>query len=161
MIAKEQTVSAVVAAHPEVASVLTAAGLHCIGCHVSEFESIEEGCMGHGMTKQQIEDLIVAANAKVAEHEKKPVLEFTPGALEELAKRLVKENKKFVRLVQTFGEFDFEGTNEKEKNDVSIPAKAKQSAFEIVIQPNIERLLRGIKIDFDAKKKDFDAARVA
>jgi hybrid cluster-associated redox disulfide protein len=41
-------------------------GLHCVGCHVSAFESIEEGAMAHGIDV----DALVADLNKIALSEK-------------------------------------------------------------------------------------------
>ena len=32
-----------------IASILMAAGMHCVGCPASQMESLEEACMVHGM----------------------------------------------------------------------------------------------------------------
>lgn len=49
---------------PEAAEMLLDTGLHCIGCPMSMAETIEEGCMAHGMTKREINDLIKKLNKK-------------------------------------------------------------------------------------------------
>ncbi len=33
----------------DIANILSAAGMHCVGCPASQGESIEEACMVHGM----------------------------------------------------------------------------------------------------------------
>jgi hybrid cluster-associated redox disulfide protein len=38
------------------------AGLHCIGCHMSAYETIEQGCLAHGFSKKEIDDLIKKLN---------------------------------------------------------------------------------------------------
>jgi hybrid cluster-associated redox disulfide protein len=37
-------------------------GLHCIGCGMNAFETIEQGCMGHGMGDEEINSLIDELN---------------------------------------------------------------------------------------------------
>lgn len=37
-------------------------GLHCLGCSFSAVESLEEGAMGHGMNKKEIEKMILELN---------------------------------------------------------------------------------------------------
>lgn len=39
-------------------------GLHCVGCHVSLWETIEEGCQGHGMSDKDIDDMVEELNKK-------------------------------------------------------------------------------------------------
>ncbi len=48
-ITKEMTIEEVVTEFPETMMVFMRHGLHCVGCHVSAFESIEEGAMAHGI----------------------------------------------------------------------------------------------------------------
>ena len=44
--------------YPQTIQVFMKNGLHCIGCHVAEWESIEQGAIGHGIDiKKLIEDL--------------------------------------------------------------------------------------------------------
>lgn len=57
-ITKDMKIEAVVTEHPETMMVFMKHGLHCVGCHVSAFESIEEGAMMHGInTDALVEDL--------------------------------------------------------------------------------------------------------
>ncbi len=59
---KEMTIDEVVTQYPETMMVFMRHGLHCVGCHVSAFESIEEGAMAHGINV----DALVADLNKVA-----------------------------------------------------------------------------------------------
>ena len=151
---------------PEVAPVLAQAGLHCIGCHVSGYETLEQGCLAHGMAKKDVDELVKLANKRIVEYEVMPKVSFTQKAIDELLKR--KGKMKFVRLMQIFGgEFDFEASDKKEKDDVLIDvsnskkvgASNSKKSVSILAAKRIERMLRGVKIDYDAKKKDFVAER--
>ncbi|TAN39681.1 MAG: DUF1858 domain-containing protein [Candidatus Methanoperedens sp.] len=66
-ISKENTIEEVVTKYPESVMVFMKHGLHCIGCHVSAFESIEEGAMAHGINV----DALVADLNKIALSKKK------------------------------------------------------------------------------------------
>jgi hybrid cluster-associated redox disulfide protein len=48
-ITKEMTIEEVVTQYPETMLVFMRHGLHCVGCHVSAYESIEEGALAHGI----------------------------------------------------------------------------------------------------------------
>lgn len=48
--------------YPETADILFESGLHCIGCGAAMYETLEQGCMAHGMNKKQIEELIKKIN---------------------------------------------------------------------------------------------------
>jgi hybrid cluster-associated redox disulfide protein len=66
-ITKENTIEDVVTKYPESVMVFMKHGLHCVGCHVSAFESIEEGAMAHGI---DVNALLGDLN-KLAESKKK------------------------------------------------------------------------------------------
>ena len=46
--------------YPEKVDILLEAGMHCLGCMASHFESLEEACMVHGI---DIDDLLAKLNA--------------------------------------------------------------------------------------------------
>ncbi len=62
-ITKDNTIEEVVTKYPVTVMVFMKHGLHCVGCHVSAFESIEEGAMAHGINV----DALVADLNKVAD----------------------------------------------------------------------------------------------
>jgi hybrid cluster-associated redox disulfide protein len=66
-ITKDNTIEEVVNQYPETTMVFMKHGLHCVGCHVSAFESIEEGATGHGIDV----DALVADLNKVVSSRKK------------------------------------------------------------------------------------------
>jgi len=66
-ISKENTIEEVVKKYPESVMVFMKHGLHCVGCHVSAFESIEEGAMAHGIDV----DALVSDLNKIALSKKK------------------------------------------------------------------------------------------
>jgi len=57
-ITKDIKIEDVVTQYPETMMVFMKHGLHCVGCHVSAFESIEDGAMAHGIDVDAlVEDL--------------------------------------------------------------------------------------------------------
>ena len=145
--------------YPEVAPILAQAGLHCIGCHVSAYETIEQGCLAHGMSNKDVDEMVSSANKRISLYESMPPVGFTPKSVAELDKRLGKPKKKFMRIVQAFGEFDFEASNKKEKDEVVLSTGVKGKKVDVLASKRVERMLRGVKIDYDVKKKDFIAKR--
>jgi hybrid cluster-associated redox disulfide protein len=61
-ITKKMTFAEVLEKYPGTANILFESGLHCIGCGGAMYESIEQGCQMHGLTKSQIDDLIKKLN---------------------------------------------------------------------------------------------------
>ena len=50
--------------NPELAEVLFESGMGCCGCPAAQMETLEEGCLAHGMTKKQIDKLVERLNRK-------------------------------------------------------------------------------------------------
>jgi len=50
--------------NPEAADILFEIGMGCIGCSAAQFETLEQGCIAHGMNKKQIDELIKKLNKK-------------------------------------------------------------------------------------------------
>lgn len=63
-ISKNMTFAEILEKFPEAGNVLFESGLHCIGCGGAMYETIEQGCMMHGFSKKQIEDLIKKLNGE-------------------------------------------------------------------------------------------------
>lgn len=61
-IEKTMTFAEVLRASPEAAAVLMRYGLHCIGCHISAFETLEQGAKAHGLTDAQIDAMVAELN---------------------------------------------------------------------------------------------------
>ena len=62
-ITKDMLLAEVVEKYPKLAEVLTEKyGFHCIGCFAAEMETLEQGALVHGMTKKEIDKLLVALN---------------------------------------------------------------------------------------------------
>jgi hybrid cluster-associated redox disulfide protein len=61
-ISKGMTFAELLEKHPESANALFESGLHCIGCGGAMYESIEQGCLMHGFSKKQVDDLIKKLN---------------------------------------------------------------------------------------------------
>ncbi|MFO8016034.1 MAG: DUF1858 domain-containing protein [Candidatus Woesearchaeota archaeon] len=55
-ITKDMTIGAAIEQYPETAEVMFRHGLHCVGCHVAGYETIEEGASGHGIDAEKLVD---------------------------------------------------------------------------------------------------------
>lgn len=49
VITKSMSIGEVVQKHPETIPVFMQQGLHCLGCAIASFESIEQGAQAHGI----------------------------------------------------------------------------------------------------------------
>ncbi len=68
-IKKDMLLMEVVEKHPESAAILTGYGLHCVGCHFSDIDTLEAGAKLHGMDNETIEMMIKDIN-EVIKHMK-------------------------------------------------------------------------------------------
>jgi hybrid cluster-associated redox disulfide protein len=64
-ITRTMTLGEAVSRYPATAEVMMTYGLHCIGCHVAAWESIEDGARGHGLSDKQIDEMVKEMNKKV------------------------------------------------------------------------------------------------
>ena len=55
----------VVSGYPDAVPIMLGYGLHCIGCHVAAFETIEEGARAHGMGNEDIKKMVSEMNKAV------------------------------------------------------------------------------------------------
>ena len=85
----DMTIGQVVEKYPQASEVMLGYGLHCVGCAVNPYETIEQGALGHGMVKEMIDDMLKDLNFVVT---KKPAYKLnkegvtlSPKALENLS----------------------------------------------------------------------------
>jgi hybrid cluster-associated redox disulfide protein len=65
LLKRDMTIGDVLEEYPDAAPLLTEKGIHCVGCHVSPFETLEEGFRSHGMTEEQIDTILADVNEKL------------------------------------------------------------------------------------------------
>lgn len=53
-ITKDMIISDILAVDPNLAPILMASGMHCIGCPSAQGESLEEAAMVHGMDAEEL-----------------------------------------------------------------------------------------------------------
>lgn len=68
-ISKDDLISGIVDKYGmDAAEIMLKYGLHCVGCHVSQFETIEQGCLGHGMPEDDFNSMLKELNDMAKEH---------------------------------------------------------------------------------------------
>lgn len=92
-VTKDMTIGEVVRKYPAAAEVMTNYGLHCVGCHVNQFESIGEGAMGHGMPEATVDEMIDKINAVLDTSGSEEKIEITAAAALKIAELSKKEGK--------------------------------------------------------------------
>lgn len=130
---------------------ITAAGLHCVGCHAATWETLEGGMLGHGMNDEAIERLVDRLNALLDEPVDETTITMTKRGAEKFKEILAEEGKEGWGL--RFGErmagcsgFEYlldycEKANE---DDVTFEAHG----IYIYVQSKLLTRLKGSEIDY-------------
>ena len=61
-ITKEMTFAEALEIKPDAAKIMFEFGLHCIGCHFSPYETIEQGAKSHGLEDKDIKEMLNKIN---------------------------------------------------------------------------------------------------
>lgn len=64
-ITKGMTLEEIIKEYPETVDVMLKRGLHCVGCHVAAWETLEQGAKAHGMSDKNIESMLKEMNGVV------------------------------------------------------------------------------------------------
>ena len=71
LITKDMLLMDAVEKYPEIAPILTGYGLHCVGCHFSNIDTLESGAKIHGLADEEIEFMLKDVNAIALENKRK------------------------------------------------------------------------------------------
>lgn len=52
------TLADVVSKYPATIPIMLKHGLHCVGCHVAQWETVEQGAAAHGLSKEKAKALL-------------------------------------------------------------------------------------------------------
>ena len=61
-ITKETVIGDILDIAPQTAPIVFSIGMHCLGCPSSRGETVEEACMVHGLTGEQMDKLLDIVN---------------------------------------------------------------------------------------------------
>ena len=162
-VTKEMTMGEIIEKYPYAAQIMEQFGLHCTGCHVNLYESLESGIRGHGLPEEQIATLVNALNEAVKkngsapvvqiqeEHEEKPPLTLTPNAISKLKSVLEQQDKKDygIRMqVVPGGCSGYMYSMDLEKKPNSEDTVQEFEGVRVFVDKNSEKMLRGISVDY-------------
>ena len=153
LITKDMTIGDVVAKYPSVIEPLQSAGVHCVGCHVSYHETLEQGFKGHGMSDEEVDMVIAKLNAAVedSKHDEGKDFIITSKASEKL-KEVLKENNKEdsglrVELVPG-GCSGFQYGLELDDKTTDMDLIFEDKGVKIIISKENIQFLKGAKLDY-------------
>ncbi|MEK6933001.1 MAG: iron-sulfur cluster assembly accessory protein [Nanoarchaeota archaeon] len=148
-ITKEMTISEVIEKYPSTIETLLMTGVHCIGCHVSYFETLEQGMKGHGMTDGEVNEVInemnnVVKNEKLSEDENFKITEKASIKIKEVLK-----DKQGLRIEVIPGGCSGYMYNITTEDKINNEDKViKEGNFKIIIDKESFDLLKGSKLDY-------------
>ena len=61
-ITKDMTFGELIQKYPETAESLLKRGFHCIGCHMATTETIEQGAKAHGLSDEDVDEMLKEMN---------------------------------------------------------------------------------------------------
>jgi hybrid cluster-associated redox disulfide protein len=59
---------------PRAAELLTDYGLHCVSCYMNDFDTLETGAQIHGMTDEEMDEMINEINVQLEKEAREPSL---------------------------------------------------------------------------------------
>lgn len=66
-VTKDTNLGELVKSYPQAGPLLLEYGLHCVGCFANTYDSIEMGARVHGMTDEEVEEMIGRVNDLISE----------------------------------------------------------------------------------------------
>lgn len=66
---KKMMIEDIINKYPEVGEIMTEAGLHCVGCVIAASESLEDGAKAHGLSDEEIDEMVKKMNEKIKKEE--------------------------------------------------------------------------------------------
>ena len=149
IVTKDMTIGDILKNHPEAVEIMLSYGLHCVGCQVQFWETLEGGCLGHGFDEKKINDLVKDINAAITEVPEGKEFYATPMAAEKLKEMAEKENKPAVLRINVVAggcagfKYDLDFDEEKQ-SDIRIESQG----IIFVMNKESEKLAKGAKIDY-------------
>mgnify|MGYP001602506130 FL=1 len=161
-ITKDTTIGDIVDKYPQVVETLMELGVHCVGCHVSPFESLEMGFKGHGMTDDDVENAVKKLNEVIGKSPKNKktirgkepdlsnaTISVTDKAANKIKEILAQEKKQALRVsVQPGGcsgfQYGLELDDKSTDNDIII----KNKGIKLFVDKASMAKLNGANIDY-------------
>ncbi len=154
-ISKEMTIDEIFSFFPEksqkLAQEITNAGLHCVGCSASSWETLEAGMLGHGKSPNEVDMLVKRLNDILAELNDPSTISLTKRAAEKFLEILEEEGKAdhSLRLSdRPAGCSGFEYALDFSKNALPTDAIFHSQGIEIHVPKSSLNRLLGVVVDY-------------
>lgn len=148
--------------HPRAGDILSAYGLHCIGCAYSEVDTLEEGALAHGLTDDDISNILIDLEDLLKEGtggiQALTVTEPASRALETIARQEGKEGWKLRVTTDETGSFCMEFVESTNEDDTSFGHPQVPSLTLIASKDTLGRI-GGSVIDYREERFKLDVAK--
>ena len=148
--------------HPRAGDILAAYGLHCIGCAYSELETLEEGALAHGLTDDDISNILIDLEDLLKEDTIRPktltITESAARALEVIMKQEGKEGWKLRVTTDETGSFCMEFVECMNTDDASFGHPSVPSLAIIASKDTLDHI-GGSTIDYREARFKLDVAK--
>src|SRR3989344_2458846 len=153
LITKEMTIGDVVNKYPFLANIMTDHGLHCIGCHANPYETIINGCLGHGMEPGEVDELVSKLNNAIKNQKEEKQLIITENAAAKFKEFMKADNKEsFAVRLGVFesgrccsgSQFTLDFADKLDDNEIIV----NDNGINVYVDKEVVRTLNGLKIDF-------------
>jgi len=164
LVTKEMTMGDIIQKWPAAADIMQSYGLHCFGCHVNLFESLEQGVLGHGMDETAMHSLLddlnklasggteslAEAHAHKEEHDQElAVTDLAVSKLRELLEKQGKDSSWGIRVQAIKGGcagymYDMDFAQTKQANDTIL----EKGSVKLFVDSDSMKLLKGMTIDY-------------
>lgn len=154
-IERSMTIEEIFSSFPQkaqkLAQEITNAGLHCVGCQATTWETLEAGMLGHGYTEEEIDRLINSLNEILAQESDPNAIHLTKRAADKFRHILKEEGKADWHL--RFGDkaagcSGFEYTLDFSKEPKSDDKVFASQGIQIHVNEKMASRLLGVEIDF-------------
>jgi len=151
IITKDMTIGEVVAKYPETAEIMTGYGLHCVGCHVNPYESIEGGAMGHGMSQETVAQMVKEMNGALAGMDDGKEITLSDNAVKKFAELMDKEGKagwglKFT--VEPGGCSGFSYVMDFAEKPTESEITVVEKGMKVFMDKEVLPMVKGVRIDY-------------
>ncbi len=151
VITKDMTIGEVVAKYPETAEIMLGYGLHCIGCHVNPYESIEAGAYGHGMSPETVEGMVKEMNEAIGGSNEDKDINLSDSAVKKFSELMQKEGKagwglKFT--VEPGGCSGFSYVMDFADKPTESEKTLVEKGMKIFVDKEVLSMVKGVRIDY-------------
>ncbi len=66
LVTKKMLIGELASRYPQAVEIMFKNGMHCIGCGMTAYESLEQGCQAHGMSEEEIDKMVEEINKVIS-----------------------------------------------------------------------------------------------